>query len=190
MRYTRRLFEGTKWDKKTDDTYKLEIRPGELEGATYWFKNEGDVSTGGKADLVFVVGQEPHPTWERVGNDLWWLRPSELPPVDANSAVFFTQEVPTLEGSAKKVRSISLPSATDLPLISDILTLAIPAGTVGGHAAQDHWRREASRRRRPLPRCAPGVRQVGLHGGGGGAQGHATVSNDPKSALPMAPDGC
>ena len=38
------LFEGTKWEKKTDDTYTLDVRPGELEGTTYWFKNEGDVT--------------------------------------------------------------------------------------------------------------------------------------------------
>ena len=61
------MFEGTKWEKKTDDTYKLDLRPGELEGTSYWFKNEGDVTTGGKADLVFVLQQEPHPTYARKG---------------------------------------------------------------------------------------------------------------------------
>ena len=55
VRYTRRMFEGTKWEKKSDDTFKLRIRPGEMEGATFWFKEQGDVTTQGKADLVFVL---------------------------------------------------------------------------------------------------------------------------------------
>ena len=59
VRYTRMMFEGTKWEKRTDDTFTLTIRPGEIEGATFWFRNQGDVSTMGKADLVFVLVQEP-----------------------------------------------------------------------------------------------------------------------------------
>ena len=66
------------------------MRPGELEGATYWFKNEGCVSTAGKADLVFVLAQEPHPTWERVGVDLWYKLPPEAPPVNVEECLFFT----------------------------------------------------------------------------------------------------
>ena len=31
VRYTRMMFEGTKWEKRTDDTFNLHIRPGELE---------------------------------------------------------------------------------------------------------------------------------------------------------------
>ena len=101
VRYTRKMFEGTQWEKKSDDTFKLDIRPGELEGATFWFKNQGDVSTGGKADLVFVVSQEPHALWERVGDDLWWKAPADLAPVPSD-ATFFTQSVPSLEGAEKK----------------------------------------------------------------------------------------
>ena len=66
QRYTRMMFAGTRWEKKTDDTYKLEVRPGELDGTTFWFKNEGDVTTGGKADLVFVLNQEEHKVGARL----------------------------------------------------------------------------------------------------------------------------
>ena len=75
VRFTRRLFEGTKWSRKDDDVFTLTVRPGELEGATYWFKNAGDVSARGKSDLVFVLRQAPHTTFERVGADLWWRPP-------------------------------------------------------------------------------------------------------------------
>ena len=102
VRYTRTLFEGTKWEKRTDDTYKLDVRPGELEGATYWFKNEGDVTTGGKADLVFVLSQEEHTTWERVGVDLWYLLPEGTQPIDVESTLFFTVPVPSLEGTKQQ----------------------------------------------------------------------------------------
>lgn len=119
------------------------MRPGELDGATFWFKNEGDVTTGGKADLVFVLGQEAHPIWERVGCDLWYrvrsapprslleaqsthaldphllvrripLKlvytqsckceqvPESTPPVVTDDSLFFTVEVPSLEGSTQQ----------------------------------------------------------------------------------------
>ena len=98
VRYTRMMFEGTKWEKRTDDTFTLHVRPGELEGATFWFRNQGDVSTLGKADLVFVLVQQPHHLFERVGQDLWYRLPDPVPV----ERLCFTQFVPTLEGLSKK----------------------------------------------------------------------------------------
>ena len=86
VRFTRRLFEGTKWARKDDDVFTLTVRPGELEGATYWFKSAGDVSTRGKSDLVFVLRQAPHATFERIGADLWWRPPPTVVRVGQSSA--------------------------------------------------------------------------------------------------------
>ena len=57
MRFVREMFKGTQWERKEDDVFKLKVRPGELEGATFWFRSQGNVATAGKADLVFVLEQ-------------------------------------------------------------------------------------------------------------------------------------
>jgi hypothetical protein len=46
-----------RWEKKDDDVFTLKVRPGETPGATFWFKEKGDVSTAGKSDLVFITQQ-------------------------------------------------------------------------------------------------------------------------------------
>ena len=40
--------------------------------------------------------------WERVGTDLWYCVPPETEPLDADSTLFFTFPVPSLEGSTQK----------------------------------------------------------------------------------------
>lgn len=37
---------------------RVKVNRGECEGATIWFRNEGDTGPFGKSDLVFVVKQE------------------------------------------------------------------------------------------------------------------------------------
>lgn len=46
-----------RWERKDDDVFTLKVRPGETPGATFWFKEKGDVSTAGKSDLVFITQQ-------------------------------------------------------------------------------------------------------------------------------------
>jgi hypothetical protein len=50
-------FSCARWERKDDDVFTLKVRPGETPGATFWFKEKGDVSTAGKSDLVFITQQ-------------------------------------------------------------------------------------------------------------------------------------
>ena len=76
--FHRREFMGTQWEKGTLAHYSCKVYPGEHEGATIWFRGEGDCHVrGGRADLVFVVKQLPHPLFERVGDDLWHVHQSD-----------------------------------------------------------------------------------------------------------------
>lgn len=47
----------SRWERKDDDVFTLKVRPGETPGATFWFKEKGEVSTAGKSDLVFITHQ-------------------------------------------------------------------------------------------------------------------------------------
>lgn len=58
------MFEGTKWEKKTDDTFTLAIRPGEMEGATFWFRGQAREGVGRGSD---EVGEEGVGIREREG---------------------------------------------------------------------------------------------------------------------------
>ena len=48
------------------------------------------------------VRVQPHPLWERVGHDLWYRVPADVPPLPVASSVYFTLGAPTLEGVTKK----------------------------------------------------------------------------------------
>ena len=93
VRFNRDMFAGTKWERKEDDVFTLKVRPGETDGATFWFRERGHVSTQGKSDLVFSLLQEEHPDFERLGPDLW--RRYEVPTPAEH--LFFAALVPTLE---------------------------------------------------------------------------------------------
>ena len=103
VEFERNEFANTRWHKKTFDTFSVKINRGELEGATIWHKNQGDCGPFGRCDLVFVVKQEQHPVFERLGDDLWYY---DRTPVEA-SRLFYVGWAPTLgttKSSAKYER--------------------------------------------------------------------------------------
>ena len=90
--FERNEFANTRWAKKTYDTFFVKINRGELEGATIWHRSQGDVGPFGRCDLVFVVKQEQHPVFERLGDDLWYY---DRTPVKATK-LFYVGWAPTL----------------------------------------------------------------------------------------------
>jgi DnaJ-class molecular chaperone len=53
------------------EVLEVQVKPGWKEGTRVTFAGKGDeASPGTGADLVFVVKQQPHPRFERRGNDL------------------------------------------------------------------------------------------------------------------------
>jgi DnaJ family protein B protein 4 len=53
------------------EVLEIAVKPGWKEGTRVTFAGKGDeVAPGTAADLVFVVKQQPHPRFERKGNDL------------------------------------------------------------------------------------------------------------------------
>jgi hypothetical protein len=79
----------------TEHTYVLKIDRGMLEGATFWYKGEGHRERlKGPTNLVFVLKQQPHGRFERVGDDLWHYVSA---PTRAE-ALFFCAMVPTIDG--------------------------------------------------------------------------------------------
>lgn len=86
--------------------HRLKVNRGTLEGTTFWFKAEGHQRQGhARSDLVFVVQQRKHPTFERVGDDLWHY----LDETTAAEALLFARVVPTLTGRARLATGHTLP---------------------------------------------------------------------------------
>ena len=92
MEFERNEFAGTRWAKKSHDSFGVKINRGEYEGATIWFKSQGDVGPFGRADLVFIVKQAAHPVFERLGDDLWYYDTTPTPAGD----LFYVGWAPTL----------------------------------------------------------------------------------------------
>ena len=92
VHFTRNEFAGTRWAKKTYDDFSVKVNRGELEGATIWHRNLGDCGPFGRSDLVFVVKQEPHAVFERLGDDLWYY---DRTPIAAEQ-LFYCGWAPTL----------------------------------------------------------------------------------------------
>lgn len=106
VHFTRNEFAGTRWAKKTHDDYNVKVNRGELEGAAIWYKSAGDVGPFGRSDLVCVVKQEPHSTFERLGDDLWYYSRSGA---DARH-VFFCSWVPTMSTTKSSAKHPMHPS--------------------------------------------------------------------------------
>lgn len=67
LRVTRKLANGTTADK----VLEVPVKAGWKKGTTITFEKEGDEAPGViPADIVFVIGEKPHPRFEREGNDL------------------------------------------------------------------------------------------------------------------------
>lgn len=65
VRFTRQEFANTKYAKRSTEAFAVRVYRGESEGATVWHRSKGDVGPLGRADLVFVIRQAPHPLYER-----------------------------------------------------------------------------------------------------------------------------
>lgn len=52
---------------------EIQVKPGWKEGTKLTFSGKGDeLAPGGpSADLVFIIKQQPHPQFQRTGNDLY-----------------------------------------------------------------------------------------------------------------------
>ncbi|KAL1507775.1 hypothetical protein AB1Y20_007385 [Prymnesium parvum] len=94
VEFERKDFAGTKWERKSYASYLVKVNRGEYEGATVWFREEGDRGPFGKSDLVFVVKEVKHPTFERVGDDLWYMHPEAA----RAEQLLWAALVPTLTG--------------------------------------------------------------------------------------------
>ncbi|KAL1520515.1 hypothetical protein AB1Y20_022093 [Prymnesium parvum] len=113
VEFTRHEFAGTKWAKTSIESFTVKVNKGELDGAAIWYRNKGDVGTAGRADLVFVVKQTPHETFERLGDDLWYYHKEET----AAEKLFFVEFVPVLHVPGSRVRRVVAVGSTLLALL-------------------------------------------------------------------------
>ena len=100
MVFERNEFKGTKYHKITRDSFSVKVNRGELEGATVWYRSQGDNGPRGRSDLVFVIKQQPHPVFERLGDDLWYYDRTPIPA----ERIFYCEWAPTMaatDGDAK-----------------------------------------------------------------------------------------
>ena len=72
VRFQRTVYKDTPHERLDGSAYfNCKVHKGELAGATFWHHEQGDMNAFGKADLVLVLQQTPHPLFERLGDDLW-----------------------------------------------------------------------------------------------------------------------
>ena len=69
--------------------------------ATIWHRSQGDVGPFGRCDLVFVVEQEQHPVFERLGDDLWYY---DRTPVKATKLFYVGWARPARQSCTKHER--------------------------------------------------------------------------------------
>ena len=110
VRFSQRTWEH--WSKTYTNhvnTYSLKINRGMLEGSTFWYKREGHQEQGKpRADLVFILKQEPHSQFERIGDDVWYYVKDEGALLAAS--LLFAKIVPTIEGKSTLALGNTLPA--------------------------------------------------------------------------------
>ncbi|KAF7316668.1 DnaJ-domain-containing protein [Mycena chlorophos] len=98
LKVGRRLLDGTSEEK----VHEIQVQPGWKSGTKVRFPHAGNDVPGGEAqDLVFVVEEKPHETFERRGNDLIAKVPISL--VDALTGTGGKKVVEALDGRRLQV---------------------------------------------------------------------------------------
>ncbi|KXZ42631.1 hypothetical protein GPECTOR_129g561 [Gonium pectorale] len=96
LRITRHIVDGATGKMvPVQEEIQIDVRPGWKDGTKITFPGKGDEHPGAPADdLVFIIREQPHPTFTRSGNDL--ATTVKLPLVTALTGG--TAQVPTLDG--------------------------------------------------------------------------------------------
>ncbi len=121
VHFIRNEFKGTRWAKTTQDYYNVKVNRGELEGATIWYKNAGDVGPFGRCDLVFVIKQLPHEIFERLGDDLWYYVREPLGPTE----LLYCAWVPTLASTPTSAKHALHPKLNQVAAFGHALAVAL-----------------------------------------------------------------
>merc|ERR1711916_120655 len=71
MKVTRRIFDRSGGATTAEKVLQIDVKPGWKAGTKITFREEGDERPGTiPADIVFVLGEKPHATFQRDGNNL------------------------------------------------------------------------------------------------------------------------
>jgi DnaJ family protein B protein 4 len=66
----RKTFDPEGRIQREDKELDITVKPGMKAGSKFKFKGVGDEIDGTKQDMHFVIGEKPHPIFERKGDDL------------------------------------------------------------------------------------------------------------------------
>ena len=87
--------------QRVEKVHEIQVKPGYKAGTKIRFRGEGDEKPGmTPGDLVFVIGEKPHPTFAREGNDLIYKAPISLGDAIGGASL----DIQTLEGKTLRVK--------------------------------------------------------------------------------------
>jgi len=100
MKITKRRLDPNGGSRQESEILTIDIRPGWKKGTKITFEGKGDEHPGRiPADIVFVVDEKPHPSFQRDGNDLIYTCPLSLR--DALTGI--SVELRTLDGRMLRI---------------------------------------------------------------------------------------